>query len=213
MKFLSSFFLMLAVSASLHAQTLFTEQVQKSIPGEGTVIIYQDPSLDVLLNGVERKKVETPKPVKPEPKHVVKKVEHPKNEAHKIVVHEKAVPKKTEDSSSFSTVKADEGDAQFHNKVFSRSYATTGYRIQLYTGNNSREARQKACSVGYLFKSRYPDIPVYTHFYSPRWICRAGNFKSYGEASKVLSELRGKGGFGDATIIKTKIQVGVNNGE
>lgn len=100
------------------------------------------------------------------------------------------------------------GDSTVTGKTYRNSYSVTGYRIQLYIGDSSRNARQKAHSAGTRFKSFFPTVPVYTHFYSPHWICRVGDFRTYEEAEAKLHELRGTGEFREAAIIKCKIQVG-----
>ena len=66
----------------------------------------------------------------------------------------------------------------------------TGYRVQAYSGGNSRADRQKAENIGNAIKMRFPDLPIYVHFYSPRWICRVGNFRTYQEANEVLKEVK-----------------------
>ena len=73
-------------------------------------------------------------------------------------------------------------------------------------GGNSREDRQKAESIGSAIKMRYAGLPVYVHFYSPRWICRVGNFRTYQEAESVLKEIKGMG-YRQACIVKGKITV------
>ena len=42
------------------------------------------------------------------------------------------------------------------------------------------------------------------HFYSPRWICRLGNYRTYEEAHEKMLEVR-KMGYDAATIVKGKI--------
>ena len=49
-------------------------------------------------------------------------------------------------------------------------------------------------------------MPVYVHFYSPRWICRVGNYRTYEEAHQMLQNLR-KLGYNQASIVKGKITV------
>ena len=82
----------------------------------------------------------------------------------------------------------------------------TGYRVQAYSGGNSRADRQKAENIGNAIKMRFPDLPIYVHFYSPRWICRVGNFRTYQEANAVLKEIKDMG-YGQACIVKGKITV------
>ncbi|MBS5614010.1 MAG: SPOR domain-containing protein, partial [Prevotella buccalis] len=48
--------------------------------------------------------------------------------------------------------------------------------------------------------------PVYVHFYSPRWICRVGNYRSYEEAAHILKQVKGLG-YKQASIVRGKITV------
>lgn len=91
-------------------------------------------------------------------------------------------------------------------KVMRGSYKVTGYRVQAFAGGNSRADRQKAEQIGNEIKMRYPDQPVYVHFYSPRWICRIGNYRSLAEAQRMLSKVRAMG-YRQACLVKGKITV------
>ena len=73
-------------------------------------------------------------------------------------------------------------------KMIRGGHKITGYRVQAFAGGNS------------------PNVPVYVHFYSPRWICRVGNYRTYEEAHQMLVSLRNLG-FDQATIVKGKITV------
>ena len=85
-------------------------------------------------------------------------------------------------------------------------YKINGYRVQAFAGGNSRKDRQQAEHVGNQIKGSYPGVPVYVHFYSPRWICRVGNYRTYEEAHQMLLSLR-KMGFTEAVVVKGKITV------
>jgi hypothetical protein len=91
-------------------------------------------------------------------------------------------------------------------KVMRKSYKVNGYRVQAYLGGNSREDRAKAQEIGNAIKRKYPSEPVYVHFYSPRWTCRIGNYRTYEEASHMLKNIR-KMGYKEATILRGKITV------
>lgn len=91
-------------------------------------------------------------------------------------------------------------------KMMRNSYKITGYRIQAFSGGNSRADREKANRIGDAIKMKYPDQPVYVHFYSPRWICRVGNFRSYSEAVQLLRGIKAMG-YSQACIVKGKINV------
>ena len=91
-------------------------------------------------------------------------------------------------------------------KIMRGSRKVTGYRVQAFAGGNTRADKMKAQQAGNAIKMRFPDQPIYVHFYSPRWICRVGNYRSLGEAEKMLRAVR-KMGFKAATIVKGKITV------
>ena len=95
---------------------------------------------------------------------------------------------------------------QPRKKVMRNSYKINGYRVQAFAGGNQRKDKQKAEQVGNDIKQHFPDEPVYTHFYSPRWICRVGNYRTYEEAHEMLLNIR-KLGYTSATIVKGKITV------
>jgi len=91
-------------------------------------------------------------------------------------------------------------------KVMRGSRKVTGYRVQAFAGGNTRADKMKAQQAGNDIKMRFPDQPIYVHFYSPRWICRVGNYRSLGEAQKMLRAVK-KMGYKSATIVKGKITV------
>lgn len=66
----------------------------------------------------------------------------------------------------------------------------TGYRIQVYAGNNTRSARDQAGEVEKYIKSNYPQLSVYTVFKSPRWLCLVGDYLNYEEAYETMRLLK-----------------------
>ena len=54
---------------------------------------------------------------------------------------------------------------------------SSGYRIQVYAGNNTRQAKNEAYAVATRIKEHFPELTVYTSFNPPRWLCRAGDFR------------------------------------
>ena len=91
-------------------------------------------------------------------------------------------------------------------KVMRGSRKVTGYRVQAFAGGNTRADKLKAQQAGNDIKMRFPDQPIYVHFYSPRWICRMGNYRSYEEAHRMLRAVKAMG-YKAATIVKGKITV------
>lgn len=81
-----------------------------------------------------------------------------------------------------------------------------GYRVLIYSGGNTRIARQEAEKSGQSAKIICPEEPVYVHFYSPRWMCQVGNFTDPKKAQRVLRKLK-KEGFKTAIIMRTMVTV------
>ena len=91
-------------------------------------------------------------------------------------------------------------------KVMRGARKVTGYRVQAFAGGNTRADKNKAQQAGNAIKMRFPDQPIYVHFYSPRWICRVGNYRSLGEARRMLNAVKAMG-YKSAIIVKGKITV------
>ena len=65
-----------------------------------------------------------------------------------------------------------------------------GFRIQVYSGNNTRASKEKATDIANTLRSSFPDMPVYTLFKSPRWLCVVGDFISVEEAYETMRKLK-----------------------
>ena len=91
-------------------------------------------------------------------------------------------------------------------KKVMKGYKVSGYRVQVFAGGNSRNDRIKAERTGSEIKAQFPGVPVYVHFYTPRWICRMGNYRTYEEAHEVLTRVKNLG-YNSAIIVKGKITV------
>lgn len=84
---------------------------------------------------------------------------------------------------------------------------TRGFRVQVYAGNNSRAAREAAMYVAEKVKKEFPDMPVYTYFQPPRWLCRVGDFKSIEEAHVAMRKLQSTGEFKETAIVREQINI------
>lgn len=164
----------------LSAQTTFTERLQKSNSGEGKVTVTQSKEIEVLVNG---KQAEPTEPAA-------------KEDAKTVTVKKLTV---VEDGDVDTPV-------DNHKKVMLGSHKVAGYRIQVYAGGNSRKDKQQAEQTGNSIKRHFPEVPVYVHFYSPRWICRVGNFRTYEEAYQALLSMK-QMGYTSASIVKGMITV------
>lgn len=179
----------------------FLGNLKEKTSGSGTVTVNQSADIDELVDNVRLDKG-TNKPVGKQGD--VKDVP-PKSGGNVKTSGDNrpaSAPQKTRPNENDS-----EGNSENHSKkVIANSHKVTGYRIQAYAGGNSREDRQKAERISGAIKARFPDVPVYVHFYSPRWICRVGNFRTYEDAAKMLKEIKAMG-YTQACIVKGKINV------
>lgn len=79
-----------------------------------------------------------------------------------------------------------------------------GFRIQVYAGNNTRDARSNAQKAAEYIKLYYPELPVYTIFKSPRWLCTVGDFLYYEDAYTVLRVLKKDTPYKGAIILRNQ---------
>lgn len=88
-----------------------------------------------------------------------------------------------------------------------RVIKSRGYRVQVYAGNNSRQARDEANAVAEKVREKFPDMPVYTFFQPPRWLCRVGDYKSIEEAHVAMRQLKAAGNFKEVAIVREQINI------
>ena len=172
------------------AQTTFTQQLQQSKTGEGKVTVTQDKSIDELVN--------TPSLAPVTPAKTQPTITKPGEKADKASLLQKDANPQTD-----TTVLPDSVDLR---KKVMKGQKVNGWRVQVFAGGNGRNDRLKAQRTGDEIKTLFPNEPVYVHFYSPRWICRMGNYRTYEEAHDMLTRVK-QLGYPAAVIVKGKITV------
>lgn len=135
--------------------------------------------------------------VPPAQKQHAASVEEKPHEEHAATVRHSA-KETTEEEASTSTI--------VRKKVNRGWRKVKGYRVQAYSGSNTRQSRQMAEKAGNAIKAKFPDQPVYVHFYSPSWKCRVGNFRSYAEAERLMRQIR-RMGYKSACVVSGTITV------
>ena len=174
--------LALSFACSLvNAQVKYTEEIQKQTPGQGRIVLHQSSVITDLVNGTLP--AQKPVAVKTEKKTSVPVVKKPQ-----IV----------------DTIVSDTNKVQ---QLTGQRIRMNGYRIQVYLGGNTRQGKAEAQMMKERVRSLFSELPVYAGFQSPHWICRAGDFRTYEEASEYLHKMRETGRFDEAVIIKSKINV------
>lgn len=190
----------------------FLNGLREQKAGQGTVTVTQSQDIDELVNNaklaIQQQATAPTQAAKPRQDNEKKAVSHneqaSKTPSESTTANRATATNETEPRHE----SADNASPSVNTskKVMRNARKVTGYRVQAFSGGNSRADRQKAESIGNAIKSRFPDLPIYVHFYSPRWICRVGNFRTYEEANEVLKEIKGMG-YRQACIVKGKITV------
>ena len=191
--FIQILVLCIGIPMGAGAQT-FTQRLQKQpTAGQGSVTIHQSDSIDQLVNSAV---LTTKSSTTTKTTSTTSSTSHANSTSTASQTSKSTTPQVVEqpDTTGLS------------QKMIRNGHKITGYRVQAFAGGNSRKDRQQAEQIRNSIKSHYPNVPVYVHFYSPRWICRVGNYRTYEEAHQMLVSLRNLG-FDQATIVKGKITV------
>lgn len=68
-------------------------------------------------------------------------------------------------------------------------YTGPGYRVQVFSSNAQKTAKNEAFNIERKLRSSFPDYGVYRIYASPFWKVRIGDFKNLEDARKFRSEL------------------------
>lgn len=206
-RFAILFSCLLGIYINANAQTTYTQHLQQQQSGKGKVTVTQSKEIDNLVNGIAQDNVHAnnPKPNTTTPSPSTSSTSPVVNQ----VVKGDSTPKEREKRSA----ETQEGETEpsvptvdMRKKIMRGSHKVTGFRVQAFAGGGTRADRQKAQQIGNAIKMKYPDQPIYVHFYAPRWICRVGNYRTYAEAQSMLKAVMAMG-YKSATIVKGKITV------
>lgn len=168
---------------NVSAQEKFLDRLTGKTEGQGTVRVIQNAEITRLVNGGQENAP-------------AKRTDTPKGGTDTTGLKTGAQVSPAEDEDDVLPVTKP-----------TRKMKANGYRIQVYAGGNSRTARQEAQRMASKVKSYFNDMATYTHFQSPRWICRVGDFRTYEEANQALHEMRATKQFDEALIVKSVIQI------
>lgn len=206
-RFLTIILLCTGCLSTVCAQT-FTKRLRNRTASGAQVIVTHSKEIDDLVNGVPSAPPPTT-PTTPTVPTVPAETQEYKTEEKRSTAATTPTPE-PHISISRDTVSIAERtepvNIDTRKKVMKGASKVNGYRVQVFAGGNQRKDRQQAEQAGSKVKSHFPDQPIYVHFYSPRWICRMGNYRTYEEAHQMLNEIK-KLGYTSATIVKGKITV------
>ena len=82
-----------------------------------------------------------------------------------------------------------------------------GYRVLLYSGNNSRQARDEANAMAEYMRSKYPGAEAYVVFEPPIRSCLYGDYRTREEAEAVMYRLKATRKFKEISVKKCMINL------
>ena len=206
MKKLITILLILCAASTASAQN-FLDELQKKQQGQGTVTVTESKEISDLVNGtaaLAAKKLEEEKAAAAAAAAAKEKEEAAKLAAEKEREKARLLAEKEKKEKEESELEIPVLDTR--KKVMKNSYKVDGYRVQVFSGGNTRSDRMKAEQIRDKLKVAFPDQPIYTHFYSPRWICRMGNYRTFNEANSYCKKVKAMG-YKQACVVKGKITV------
>jgi len=176
------------------AQT-FTQRIQQTPIGGARVVIHQDATIDELVNGKPEAPVQQQRR---DTGGQNTRQQNPRNNGN------------TGNTGNTGNLVTDNDNTQQATDSLvqapQRTRKVMGYRIQAFVGGKTRADRQKAEQTASALRTLFPAHKVYVHFYSPRWICRMGNFRTLAEAKEVLDEVV-RMGYDTATLVRGQVTV------
>ena len=178
-QFVAIFLLSACCMSYVSAQT-FLDRLKTVDKGMGAVTVTQSKAIDELVNGKKYVPV------------------HNKSKKDSALVNN--ISKSTIVDSTRNILE------QSNNAGVGPRRKVMGFRVQAFAGNNSRVSREKARSIGERLKTEFPGHSVYVHFYTPRWVCRMGNYQTREEAEIMLQKVKDLG-YSAACLVKGKITV------
>ncbi len=92
-------------------------------------------------------------------------------------------------------------------KVSAKTTQVEGYRVMVYSGNNSRTAREEANTWARFMKENFPGAEVYVVFESPIRSCQYGDYRTREEAEAVMYKLKATKKFKEISVRKTLINL------
>lgn len=82
-----------------------------------------------------------------------------------------------------------------------------GYRVLVYSGNNSATAREEANNMARFMRENFPGAEVYVVFESPIRSCQYGDYRTREEAEAVMYRLKATRKFKEISVKKVLINL------
>lgn len=102
---------------------------------------------------------------------------------HSPLLEKRLVPRSVAEEAQADTVS--DGPTSAMRKV-------AGYRVQIFSDNNARTAKNEAESKARLVAEKFPRYSTYVVYSSPYWRLKLGDFRTRDEAEVAANEIKRK---------------------
>jgi hypothetical protein len=76
-----------------------------------------------------------------------------------------------------------------HSNISQSQFTSNGYRVQVFSSNVQRTAKNEAFKIERQIRETFPDETVYVNYSSPFWKVRVGDFVSQSQAHIFRNKL------------------------
>lgn len=101
--------------------------------------------------------------------------------------------------------RAEEADKGYYSGMVRTRYKARGFRIQVYTGGNTRNHKAQAYAIAGKTRQIAPELSTYVQFQSPHWICRVGDFRNREDANRYARRLRSAGVSNETRVVSCEV--------
>lgn len=110
-------------------------------------------------------------------------------------------------------VKALIGQKSAGGTATSEYQKTSGYRIQVYSGNAPRTSKAEAFRHQELLNETFPDISTYVTYTAPYWRLRVGDFRTHEEAFLFMQQITQEMPSlkKESYVVKDEVRIQLNN--
>jgi len=178
-----------------NAQSNITRTLEAPFTGQGTVTIEQDSRLQKRLMGETLIK-RTDSSATNHPIKAATSAAHSTLPTHSMISTHSVVPQSDHEVLPIQAPPTGNLRKQ-----------SGGYRIQIYSGPASRDAKRQAAAIASKARNYFPEVAAYPIFVSPRWVVVVGDFTSREAANEMRQQIKKSGAFQEVSIVRSQILV------
>ncbi|WP_290087320.1 SPOR domain-containing protein [Paramuribaculum intestinale] len=101
----------------------------------------------------------------------------------------KLIARQQTESADSNKAAADEAVETTEHSAATRT-KTAGFRVQVFSDNNQRTAKNEARTKARIIGERFPELRTYVTYTSPYWRLKVGDFRTQRDAQAAADDIR-----------------------